>query len=511
MGIVFRDQHQRGTQNRKGFGRRGFSRRWFIRAGSVALALPMLEFTHRRVWAAQEDQLQGIIFVGNHGGCTVDYQTDGCDEYADEGINRFRPLNALADPAGPLVLNQVHAESMAHLKEYLTIFELDNKQGVRKGNYGGGHRFCNVTTLQPDLVRTVPRPDGDGVYYYATKPSVDNILAEFMYNQNPGAYRQAKIDATVGSGIGYGSMVSEGYGENSTTVLGYRKPQEMFDALFADIEPGGGPSADDLARRARRHTVVDRTLAELNAFRSRLGTQDKQVLDSHVSAMHELERRIGDLPPIGDQCFLPDVSGADNDDTRNVTTNGPIIFELAAAAAICGLAPVITVQIADTAPPEWMPPDLTEDALREPTGHNLHHWLRYADTPSKRQEWAAAMAASRIGRHRWIAQLCDRLKAVPFGSGNLLDHWLGLVIPEFSRGERHTAKRLGITAFGRAAGRLSGNRYLKFGDFNAEQEWEMPWSTHNLFNTVCRWAGMQLEHYGDPEVCDRIGENLPMR
>jgi hypothetical protein len=87
-----------------------------------------------------------------------------------------------------------------------------------------------------------------------------------------------------------------------------------------------------------------------------------------------------------------------------------------------------------------------------------------------------------------FAGFLERLRATPDGDGNLLDHSMFVYGSGMSNGNLHSHDNLPILVAGGGAGRLKGDRHLKFKP-------NTPLS--NLMMAVLDKAGVPTEKFGD--------------
>jgi hypothetical protein len=87
-----------------------------------------------------------------------------------------------------------------------------------------------------------------------------------------------------------------------------------------------------------------------------------------------------------------------------------------------------------------------------------------------------------------MARFLDKLKALPDGDGNMLDHGLFVYGSNMSNSDRHNHNPLPMTIIGGANGKVKGGQHLKYPD-------QTPLS--NLLLTVVQRAGLEVNKVGD--------------
>jgi hypothetical protein len=122
-------------------GRRAFLRR----LSGTAIALPLLEFTHEKVWA-ETGVAKRFVTMFAHGGVITNQAANKIHSgNGDEsGTNLWKP----ADPGETLVLGTIHQPLQEHVDKLLVVRGLDNYATRRQAQYGtGGHRLNNALAL----------------------------------------------------------------------------------------------------------------------------------------------------------------------------------------------------------------------------------------------------------------------------------------------------------------------------------------------------------------------------
>jgi hypothetical protein len=206
-------------------------------------------------------------------------------------------------------------------------------------------------------------------------------------------------------------------------------PHRLFDRLF------GGK---DLGWINRKKSVLDRVRGDATSFSARLGQEDKSRLDEYLTSVRSVERTIASLPPeYAKELERPEDSG----DMRDWPRIAKLQSDLLAHALASRQTRVATYMLTKC-----------QSLTRFPwLGHtNQHHIYTHHD--------AAAPESQRIMRdiNRWhveeFAYLLAKLKSIPEGDGNVLDHTLLVYTHEHAEANSH--KTSGMTAI--LAGHVGG-------------------------------------------------------
>lgn len=367
---------------------------------------------------------------------------------------------------GSLTFDKVLAPLAPLQSEILTFSNFEN--GCTDGNnepHGAGMK----TMLTGDPFR-------------APKTSVDQVIADAIGQTT----KFSSLQFGVGTDLGVGSRgCSFRNGSEQPTVP---DPAVMFTRLFGGgapapvppPPPSGGGAATPPAPVApapsggtnaadRRRSMLDLLKGEVTALKRVAGTREQQKLDQHMTSLRELEKQVATISPAGTTAPgattnptgpataapttpMPGVGCASPGASSAAKTDVPAIMkaqlELLYQALVCDLTRVATLQFLRSAQDEVGMPwlgitkshhTLEHEQLQAPNGAELN----------KVQTWFMEQ----------VAGFCNRLKATPEGSGNMLDNSLVVVVSEIANGEQHTHDFLPIT-IGRAGGTVRPGRNI---------------------------------------------------
>ena len=313
-------------------------------------------------------------------------------------------------------------------------------------------------------------------------PSIDQLIADDLATRGvPGALLNLGVRP-------YSSSTSwKAAGQKNTPQT---DPYRVKNALFAGVPapPGatsGVPATPD-ALRERRRSVLDFVGSELEAFGSRLGSEDRLKIQAHLDAIRALELRLAASPGTGlggesvSASCIPPVLPLDKPnfaDVASYPTHVSMILALAGAAVKCDLARCITVDLIDdgggnslTFP--WLD-------INSPDYHSLAH-----DTPSLGYEQKARI-------DKWffeqIAAFIADLANTPEGEGSALDNTCVLVANDMNEGAEHYVGDLPYLIVGGAGG------FFKQGQTVGLAE-NVP--NNRLLTTLCHAMGLDLPSVG---------------
>jgi hypothetical protein len=252
----------------------------------------------------------------------------------------------------------------------------------------------------------------------AAGPSIDQIIAPKIGAQT--RFRSLEI-----------GVCQESHGESihrNMSWSGYERalppeliPHNLFDRLFG---------TKDREWVSRKQSVLDVVRDDFTGFNARLGKQDRQRLDEHLTSVRDLERAITSLPPEYRQVTEPEIGG----DTKDYPRIAKLQSDLLVHALASGQTRVATYMLTKC-----------QSLVRLP-------WLGY--TTLRHHDYthtnAESPQAQRILRDicRWhveeFAYLLAKLKSVREGDGTLLDHCCLLYIHEHAEANIH--KNNGLVA-----------------------------------------------------------------
>jgi hypothetical protein len=256
--------------------------------------------------------------------------------------------------------------------------------------------------------------------------SIDQVIAQKIGSES--RFRSLQLGACQES-FGESIQRNMSWVERDRPLPPEMIPHRLFDRLF------GGK---DLGWINRKKSVLDRVRGDASSFSARLGQEDKSRLDEYLSSVRSVERTIASLPPeYAKELERPEESG----DMRDWPRIAKLQSDLLAHALASRQTRVATYMLTKC-----------QSLTRFPwLGHtNQHHIYTHHD--------AAAPESQRIMRdiNRWhveeFAYLLAKLKSIPEGDGNVLDHTLLVYTHEHAEANSH--KTSGMTAI--LAGHVGG-------------------------------------------------------
>lgn len=296
--------------------------------------------------------------------------------------------------------------------------------------------------------------------------SVDQIAADHFSGQAP--FRSLELGVTKFHGTDEGTTFQHlsHNGPNNPNPCEY-DPREVFNRLF------GVPTDSQLD--LVRGSVLDAVMDQSARLERRLGAADRARLEQHLESIRALESRLdvelgacgfGEAPGA-----IPDVGGKEQIFEKNA-----LMSELLALALACDLTRVFSVQFstAGSGVVFW------EAGATEGLHGTCH-------TESLPQPTVHAATTLTMG---YLRDCLVKLRDVPVGDGNLLDHCSILCCSELTDGYTHSNADFPILVAGKGGGRLRGGVHYR--STSAE-------NTSHAVLSALRGAGVDAADFGADE------------
>lgn len=333
-------------------------------------------------------------------------------------------------------------QPLMNVKEYVSVVSGTELRTRGQGHHNGQ---CALATGAPYI-----QQDPGGAPYASTYagPSIDQIVATAWEAESPRPFRSLELG------------ISERLNRNEGTTLNFFShngpdspnppeydPRAVFERLFTDGFVGGGaePAPPD-PRWSLRKSVLDvvrQGAAELNG---RLGKTDRARLEQHLDSIRTIENKLTALEngqnPGAIACAAPLEPGAlpDPEEGEPLIERTELHAELLAMALACDLTRVFSISFSCGVSGTVFP------SLGINTGrHNLSH-DEGDDQPG--------MQSSTVYIMERLATFLEKFKAVPEGTGNLLDNMAMMASTDVSEGLPHSIDDYPVLVIGKAGGTL---------------------------------------------------------
>lgn len=403
------------------------SRRTLLRGAGVALGLPWLEAM--AMPGASKDGAPSPKRL-----CAM-YMPNGVreDTWTPEGTGRDFKLSPTLAPLEDLK------------SEILVLTNLWNE-----GSKGGdGHYVKNAGWLTCTTVTKTL-----GVDLNCNGISMDQVAARKVGKFTPLPSLELGIapvttgvDRNVGYTRVYGSHIA--WSTPTTPLAREIDPRLVFERLFR----ASGPQGDGTKRDA---ALLDRVLGEAKELRGRLGQADRLRLDEYMSTVRSLEERLERSTAPERASWQPrapfDPAAKPEGIPKEFPDHVRLMMDMIALAFQTDTTRVATFMFGN---------EVTNQNFSFVPGVNEgHHQISHHEKdPDKLRQYHLI--------NRWhieqYAYLLRKLRAMPEGESNVLDHSMILVGSGIRDGNKHDPHNLPLVVGGRAGGRLATGQHLTYG------------------------------------------------
>ena len=322
-------------------------------------------------------------------------------------------------------------------------------------------------------------PDQTGGYGYASGPSIDQMLVAALQPGTSFASLALSVahDEQIGGDLDATTKYMT-YSASGRPVIPDPDPYHVFGSLLLSGGGTGQMTPDALQRvRAERKSVLDLVLAELNALGQKIGSEDRDKVESHIAGLRDIEKRLEAPVPSGTpqaQCATSKPASGyerklyDNDSFPNLLK---MQTDLLVAALACDATRIASLQWSRTFSMlrhTWLDPSAPQ--------HHTNSHLTSDDAVS----WQYRMSY-------WYAQqlayVLERMSAVTEGDGTLLDHSLVVWGYDMNYGAVHELSPALAVLAGGLGGTIDTGTSGRLLDFAGNYDWTQ------LLLTICQAMG----------------------
>jgi hypothetical protein len=324
------------------------------------------------------------------------------------------------------------------------------------------------------LTGTPLRPTSGGTGY-ATGISVDQVIAEHI-----GASTALKSLELSVSKLPVSVWTRLAYAGDNEPIPPEHDAQKVFARLFTDRTAGSVDDAALATLKAQRKSVLDAVADDYATLGKRLGTDDRQRIEQHFTAIREIETRMDAVTPGGSACPTtaqpPSYDSLDAMGDAGYPLMGKLMMDLMVTALSCDRTRVITL-------------------LWEHAAENQRFPFINADV-----EHHEAIHASQFGPVQTIltwfttqqAYLLSKMKEIKEGDGSLLDNTLIFSTSEQSNGTTHRHDNMPYLLLGKAGGALKTKRWLRYSGNEPH---------NNLLVSMLNLMGVEAKTFGKADWC----------
>lgn len=327
------------------------------------------------------------------------------------------------------------------------LLDMNNRE------YDGHFTYPCLFTGTAENVAESRKPQG---------PSIDQVIADSI----------AKTTKLTAPSLNLG-VRSAGDGEPTSWKGPGQKnvpetdPVRLFNRLFAGSAVPA-PQVDALL--LRRKSILDFLGKDLEAYGTRLGTEDRAKIQAHLTAIRDLEKQLEGGAGPGLACTAPAQPTA----TKDTPTLMKLMFEMAGIALTCDHTRVITI-------------DLYDDGGGD--GNNFP-WLGISDDYHTVAHAGGNMAAQKTKIDNWIfsqvALMLAKLDGAKEGDGTALDNTVVVTANDMDDGANHYVGKTPFVLIGSCGGFFKTGQVQKYSK-----------TAHNrLLVSLLNAMGVEVDSFG---------------
>lgn len=304
----------------------------------------------------------------------------------------------------------------------------------------------------------------------------------------PAVFQQVAlgISTTAASDVIYGCSAS---GPDQKVPI-YTNPRLAYDMLFGKVL-GGNPQAE----AGTQQMLLDYMVDDIRRVEKQLPREEQQKLRQYRDAFQSIASRQSKLGDVDPRRIHP---ATEKYDSKVETDRLKSHFEMAATALITGMTNVVTLASGAGGP---------HFAVAF-TGLGINsdkHVLGHQQVPG------AEEMSIKIRRFHTelVAQLMQKLQAIPEGNGTMLDNTLIVYLSDSAENHHSTCYEWPVVLLGNLGGRLkSGNRFLNYPRYGIAGHRTMA----NLYTTLLNTVGDRKDHFGqkDRELEGALDQDGPL-
>ena len=410
-------------------------RRAFLRGLGASIALPMLDAMRparalaNPVSASKTPVRMAFLFVPN--GVNMTEWTPGAEGADFDLPYTLQPLKA-------------------HKSDLTVLSGLAHDKGRANGDGGGDH----ARSAGSWLTGTQPLKSEGSQIRVGT--SADQVAAQALAKQTRFSSIELGLEPGRQGGkcdTGYSCAYSNNISwiNESTPSSREINPRLVFERLFSNQLPK--EVGESQARRQRyKKSILDFVMEDAKSLGTQVGGHDKQKLDEYLASVREIEKRVENAermvtsatPAIAPGYEIPDGI------PESYEQHARLMMDMMVLAFQTDVTRICTFMLANEG---------SNRSYRNVGVSDGHHSL------SHHQGDAAKLTKIRDINHfhmQQFAYLLERLKAIPEGDGNLLDHSMIVFGAGLGDGNRHDHDNLPLLMAGRGGGTITPGRHLRY-------------------------------------------------
>lgn len=254
-------------------------------------------------------------------------------------------------------------------------------------------------------------------------------------------------------------------------------PRLAFERMFA----GGKKAEQDASqgqRLAFRRSILDYVADDAKQLQKRLGGGDQKKLDEYLTSVREIERRVELASQSSEDALVaagvhyPTPSGIPGDYAEHLR----LMCDMVVLAFQTDSTRIATLMFANAG---------SNRPYKNLDVSDGHHELSHHGGDAKKHAKIRKINQFHVAQ---LAYLLERLRSIPEGNGNLLDHSMIVYGSGLSDGDRHNHDNLPVLLCGGGGGEITSGRHIRY-------EGETPMC--NLFLSMLDIVGAPADWIGD--------------
>ena len=446
-------------------------RRTFLRGMGAMVALPYLD--------AMEPALKSLSKAAG-GSAAADKTRLVCIElvHGCAGSNTWGASKNLWAPGEVGTAFELNPEgalaSLEPWRKYLTIVSNTDTRMAEAFDAPeiGGDHFRSSAVF---LTQSHPKQTQGSDLYVGT--SFDQIIAKKISGDTAIPSMQLcieNLDQAGGCYYNYACAYTDtiSWASPSEPLPMIRNPRVAFDQLFG----AGNDTADRVARRKAKQSILDWVMGDLSSMKRQLGPADQQRVDKYLSDVRELERRIQTVEArntSGEARELPEAPAGVPD---SFSEHMKLMFDFQVLAFQSDMTRVFSFKTGRDASSRAYPESGTDKGFHPAS----HHGGREANI----------LDFNKINRYHvsMLPYFLDKLKSTMDGDKDLLEQTMIVYGSPMADGNIHNHRRCPLLVLGHGNGRLAGNMHLKAPDGTPMA---------NVFLSLAHQLGVDMKSFGD--------------
>jgi hypothetical protein len=372
---------------------------------------------------------------------------------------------------GPLA-SQTLPESSAPLEPYKkdVIFCPDMSQPAYGG--GGHGSYVNCLASGPN--------DNLREYRVPFTPTIDQIVGPVLAKEANLTRVTLPLGIQIAGGnAGIFPSKRMCWKDRNTPIT----PEEDIYKSYADVFAGGDKgvaNADAIkSLMAHKKSLLDYVGTSIDRFKARLGTDDRQVIESHLQSVRELETQLASPRADLSKCGQDPGAPMDVKSSASYPTLFKLSLDLMVAALKCDLTRVATLAPCDASGSNIKFNSAVPEANRG--WHSMGHSPISGSVDNKKfaDRWLMTQFAS----------LIQRLKEVPEAGGTMLDSTVVLWANHMEEGANHNSQKTPWMLAGNV------NRYFRTGQCAPSAGRPV----NGVLYHLCHALGVPVDFFGTPD------------